>query len=73
MQNLFEIEKALETVRDNATLTKLVKMAKDYDHIFEVLDDEPLKTSDFGPYVHSIRIREPHFEIHTITRLNAKK
>ncbi len=49
MQNLFEIEKALETVRDNATLTKLVKMAKDYDHIFEVLDDEPLKRVTLDP------------------------
>ena len=50
MQKLFDFDEAAKLVEGDERLTKILYMAKDYDYILEVLDDEPLDPADFEKY-----------------------
>ncbi len=70
---MFDFDIAVKLVEDNERLVKLLKIAKYYDYIFEVVDDEPLDPLDFGEYEYSRELDfQENFE-HSITRLNARR
>ncbi len=74
MQKLFDFDEAVKLVEGDERLTRIIKMAKDYDYILEVLDDEPLDPAEFLKYRYqTTQFHDPAIDIiseHGITRSN---
>ncbi len=76
MQKLFDIEKALMLIpnMNKERLMKILKIVKDYDYIFEVVDDEFQDHWNFGEYEYSKEEGDKRAAWkHKITRSHAKR